>query len=226
MTKNPFIVINKIVKNNINTKHLAAWETIWRMASLLYPRGGSHGAEHILIVCLNVIDICTKDFVSKETKSIAVTAAALHDIGRFIQAGKNHANVGAVWLRTTCMNIDKIIVRDYWDKVLSSIQLHSAYDQCTQEYHKILWDADKLDSTGYLGLLRMGMRSGELEGTRFLSIDQNVAPLKDELQNKIALFTRAHFFTRQGRVIAKTKVKILTFALQEIEYLHNYFPLS
>ena len=115
----------------------------------------AHDAEHIYRVLYNALEIAkTEENVDHE---ILITACLLHDIGRreqFADPTLCHAAVGSEKARVFLM--EQGFPADFADRVAHCIVTHrfrKANQPQTIEA-KILFDADKLDVTGAIGIAR------------------------------------------------------------------------
>ncbi|MBW2554141.1 MAG: HD domain-containing protein, partial [Deltaproteobacteria bacterium] len=135
---------------------------------------GSHDWEHTERVC----NLCMH--IGKEEKAdieVLKLAAILHDIGREYQDKTNgrvcHAEKGALLARELlgkhAMDKERI------DKVIHCIECHRFRgDRIPQSKEaKVLYDADKLDSIGAVGIGRAFLFAGEV-GAQLHNIDVDV----------------------------------------------------
>ncbi|MBW2651691.1 MAG: HD domain-containing protein [Deltaproteobacteria bacterium] len=164
---------------------------------------GSHDWEHTERVC----NLCIH--IGKEEKAdieILKLAAILHDIGREYQDKTNgrvcHAEKGALLARELlgkhAMDKERI------DKVIHCIECHRFRgDRIPQSKEaKVLYDADKLDSIGAVGIGRAFLFAGEV-GAQLHNIDVDV--------EKTEPYTKEDTAYREFMVkLKKVKDKMLT----------------
>lgn len=129
----------------------------------LYSASGSHGWDHVERVYRLCIRIGKKEGADLE---ILKMAALLHDIGRDdeIRSGGKicHAERGAVEAREILEKLG--ISGEKIEKVVHCIETHRFRGNKTPESleAKILFDADKLDSIGAVGIGRAYLFAGEV----------------------------------------------------------------
>ena len=123
----------------------------------------AHDREHIYRVLYNALDIAQGE--SKVDFDVLIAACLLHDIGRkeqFKDPSVCHAAVGAE--KACSFLLTQGFGEDFSRKVRHCIQTHrfrkSAQPQSVEA--KILFDADKLDATGALGIARTFMYKGDM----------------------------------------------------------------
>ena len=124
---------------------------------------GSHDWEHTERVC----NLCMH--IGKEEKAdieILTLAAILHDIGRGYQDKTNgricHAEKGALMARDLLKK--HAVDRERIDKVIHCIECHRFRGKRIPQSKeaKVLYDADKLDSIGAVGIGRAFLFAGEV----------------------------------------------------------------
>ncbi|MBW2221482.1 MAG: HD domain-containing protein [Deltaproteobacteria bacterium] len=164
---------------------------------------GSHDWEHTE----RVYNLCIH--IGKEEKAdieILKLAAILHDIGREYQDKTNgrvcHAEKGALLARELLGKhaMDKVRI----DKVIHCIECHRFRgDRIPQSKEaKVLYDADKLDSIGAVGIGRAFLFAGEV-GAQLHNIDVDV--------EKTEPYTKEDTAYREFMVkLKKVKDKMLT----------------
>ncbi|MCK4501304.1 HD domain-containing protein, partial [Candidatus Babeliales bacterium] len=124
---------------------------------------GSHDWEHTLRVYNLCLHIGEKENADMETLKIA---AILHDIGREHQDKCNgkvcHAEKGAELSRVLLSKFK--ISKEKVDNIVHCIQTHRfrGSNVPTSKEAKILFDADKLDSIGAVGIGRAFLFAGEI----------------------------------------------------------------
>jgi uncharacterized protein len=212
--------IELLVKDHLGD-HLETWKYIWDEARKIYSENGSHGMEHVFVVCNNVITICQGESISDIDLRISIAAATLHDVGRYIPSNSKHSSTGAEWLRKITSNSYCKEASLFWPKVAMAIDNHNEHQLCQYVYEKILWDADKLDLVGFSGLVRMGIRSGELGGSRILHTTDGIQSLYKEIEEKIESVHYKKFFFNSSRKIAKKGWSILNAAFNELDTIRR-----
>ena len=121
----------------------------------------AHDAEHIYRVLYNALEIAKSE--NDVDYDVLIAACLLHDIGRkeqFEDPAQCHALVGG---EKACRFLrDHGFDDDFAAKVRHCIQVHRFRKNTPPESleAKILFDADKLDATGALGVARTLMHKG------------------------------------------------------------------
>ena len=122
----------------------------------------AHDAEHVYRVLYNALEIAGEERIDRD---VLIAACLLHDIGRKEQLedpGKCHAQVGSEkayrFLR------EQGFSEDFAAQVRHCILAHRFRKSLTPQTMeaKILFDADKLDVTGALGIARTLMYKGNI----------------------------------------------------------------
>lgn len=122
---------------------------------------GVHGREHIYRVLYNGLEIAKTE--KDVDYDVLIAACLLHDIGRKEEAenpGLHHAAVGGD--KAYDFLLEQGFKREYAEKVRHCIQNHSERIENSEQSleAKILFDADKIDLTGAIGLARTLMYKG------------------------------------------------------------------
>lgn len=139
---------------------------------------GSHDWDHSLRVHKLSLKIGE---IEKANMQVLSTAAYLHDIARKIQDDSQgkicHAEMGAVMAKTmlTRLNLNQTFINE----VVHCIKTHRYRGQNIPESleAKVLFDADKLDSIGAVGIGRTFLYAGEI-GAKLYNKDKNLAETK------------------------------------------------
>lgn len=178
---------------------------------------GSHDWEHTLRVYNLCLRIGKKENANTEILKIS---AILHDIGREHQDKCNgkicHAERGAVLARELLsefkFNQDKI------DKIVHCIETHRFRGNKipNSKEAKILFDSDKLDSIGAVGIGRAFLFAGEI-GARLhnkdIDIDKTKVYSKDDTAYREYLVklrkVKGRMLTKEGRRIANERHKFM-----------------
>ena len=121
-----------------------------------------HGKEHIYRVlknALNIAEYCEE----KVDRDVLITACLLHDIGRHEQnksLGLDHAQTGSKMAYDYLISVG-------WNKekashVSAAIKSHTIRKEDSELTieAKILFDADKIDALGFIGIARLLMYDG------------------------------------------------------------------
>ncbi len=165
--------------------------------------GHSHDWSHITRVRNNAVQI---SMVEGGAKAVIVPAAILHDLGRSNHKEKGHS------LATKLAQ--KILKKSGYSKsesrkIIECVKTHSYKDTPTTIEAKILFDADKIDSYGYIGIARFFSLAGEKKW-----------PLKQAIENAIgrinALKAISGFHTKTGRKLGLKKAKRTLKFYQEL----------
>lgn len=123
----------------------------------------AHDCEHIYRVLYNALEIAQSE--EGVDFDVLIAACLLHDIGRkeqFENPALCHAMVGGE--KAHKFLTDQGFDRDFSEKVRHCIQTHRFRRNMQPESMeaKILFDADKLDATGALGIARTLMYKGNV----------------------------------------------------------------
>ncbi len=123
----------------------------------------AHDVEHIYRVLYNALQIAERE--EKVDRDVLIAACLLHDIGRpeqFADPTLCHAQVGAEKAGRFLRELG--FGEDFVQKVGHCIRAHRfrKNDPPVSIEAKILFDADKLDVTGALGIARSLMYKGEV----------------------------------------------------------------
>lgn len=131
----------------------------------------AHDGEHVyrvLAYCLQIAE--AEDNVDYD---VLLTAALLHDIGREGKKGAHHL-IGAEMAREFLATVD--FPAEKTEAVCHAIATHSShcYGEQTTLEAKILYDADKLDSLGVMGIARSMMGIGNYNHPMYVIKDGQV----------------------------------------------------
>jgi uncharacterized protein len=179
---------------------------------------GVHDSEHARRVLFYALDIASTE--PEADIDIVVVASLLHDIGRAEQSkdGKTDhavcgASMAAQWLRK------QGYAKEFVDAVsdcISSHRFRSGEEPKTIEA-KIVFDADKVDTTGAIGLAR-AIAYGAEEAEPFYLVDKDgqVSDGKDDKKNSLLKeywkkfkVINDRFCTKRGKELALERTAIL-----------------
>ncbi len=177
---------------------------------------GSHDWEHTL----RVSRLCQFIGLAEETDmDVLLSAAYLHDIGRCFQDRSNgvvcHAEKGADMAKSI---IDEFAFsEDQKKNIIHCVKTHRFRGEHIPESieAKVLFDADKLDAIGAIGIARAYMFAGEL-GSKFHNRGNNIENSKP--------YSREDTGYREYKVkLCKIKDRIITKEGQKIaEQRHSF----
>lgn len=171
----------------------------------------AHDKEHVYRVLYIALDIANSE--EKVDYDVLITACLLHDIARkeqFENPHLCHAAVGAV------KAYDFLIKRGFdiafADKVANCIRAHRYRSNNAPETieEKILFDADKIDATGTLGIARTLVYKGKL-GEPLYSLNREREVLDGAEDSQPSFFQEyklklerlyTKFYTKRGHEIA------------------------
>ena len=177
----------------------------------------AHDKEHIYRVLYNALEIAKAE--DEVNYDVLITACLLHDIGRkeqFENPSVCHAMVGGE--KAFCFLMENGFDEEFSRKVKHCIQTHRFRKsmQPKSVEAKILFDADKLDVTGALGIARTLMYKGNvaepiynvLPGGEISDGTQDTAPsFFHEYKFKLEkLYDK--FYTARGAQLAQERRKI------------------
>ena len=176
---------------------------------------GAHDRQHIYRVLYTALDLADEYIIDKDA---LITAAMLHDIGRAAQFKDpecDHAIVGSEMAYEYLLSIG-------WDKnraahVKACIETHryrSSNPPVSIEA-KILFDADKLDAAGAMGIARTLMYNGIVSRPLY-SVDENGSIFSGTMDNEPSFFYEYNwklknvydkFYTSKAKIIAGERRK-------------------
>ncbi len=164
----------------------------------------SHDVNHVYRVLYFAMDIVQTETADAE---IVYLAAVLHDVGRRYEAeqNKSHAVIGADMAYEFLCNSNYDRKRAMW--ISDCIRSHRQSDKiepATMEA-KILFDADKLDFTGTMGISRTLMSMGKMN-----------KPLYNIKGDSASV--GGHFFDYYDSVLSKAYEKMHTDRAKEIAH--------
>ncbi len=171
----------------------------------------AHDKEHIYRVLYTALDIA--EYEKSVDYDILIAACLLHDIGRkeqFENSSLDHASVGAE--KALIFLLDNGFSKKFAEAVAGCIMVHR-YRSDVQPFsieEKILFDADKVDVTGSIGIARTIFYQGKV-GLPLYSVNEagevldgmediNSSFFKEYKYKLEKLYTR--FYTERGKQIA------------------------
>ena len=177
-------------------------------------KDAAHDKEHVYRVLFNALEIAEGE--AGVDCDVLVAACLLHDIGRqeqFADRKLDHAEVGAAKARTFLTSCG--FSAGFADKVSDCIRAHRFRSGCRPETAeaKILFDADKVDVTGAIGIARTIFYQGEV-GTPLYSVDSAGRVLPGGTDEPDSFFREykfklkdlyGKFLTRRGAELAKQR---------------------
>lgn len=177
-------------------------------------RDAAHDKEHIYRVLFGALDIAKAE--NNVDYDVLIAACLLHDIGRdeqFKNPKLDHAEVGGD--KAEKFLTDNGFSAEFAGKVKSCIVTHrfrkSRPPESTEA--KILFDADKLDVTGAMGVARTLMYKAGV-GDPLYSMGADGLPSSGDGDEKHSFFQEYHFklknlydkfYTERGRQIAQQR---------------------
>lgn len=195
----------------------------------------AHDREHVYRVLFVALDIAEEE--GGADFDVLITACLLHDIGRkeqFENPALCHAVVGAEKARRFLL--DNGFGEAFADKVFHCISTHRFRGDNPPESTeaKILFDADKIDACGTLGIARTLVYNGKM-GEPLYTLDENGLP-SDGANDKADSFFQEYKYklervygkiiTARGREIAeerrKTAVAFYNDMLREVREPYAY----
>ena len=174
----------------------------------------AHDKEHIYRVLYNALEIAvTQQSVDYD---VLICACLLHDIGRkeqFENPQLCHAQVGAE--KAYRYLVDHGFAEDFAAAVRHCILTHRYRNHNIPETieAKILFDADKLDATGAIGIARTLLYKGQVseplyhvneEGRVLDGAEDSEPSFFQEYKYKLEK-VYSHFYTQRGAEIARTR---------------------
>lgn len=146
------------------------------MLQCMDPRDVAHGAEHVRRVLYAALDIAAHE--QDVNLDVLICACLLHDIARKAQAEDRsirHPVKGAEMAHAFLL--EHGFSEDFADHVADCIRVHSIHDDSNGSHFgsieaKILFDSDKLDVVGALGIART-LQYGAQHGEPLYSRDES-----------------------------------------------------
>lgn len=187
---------------------------------------GDHGLDHTMNVYHNAIHIAKKE---KADLEVVKAAALLHDIGRREEAkskGKlNHAVIGAKKAQEILKKFksDSAFIEKVYYCVLRHRTRDNNHPQSKEE--KVIYDADKLDSSGATGIGRAFMWAGKV-GARIhnnrpdISLGAEYGP-EDTAYREFTVklkHIKDRMMTKEGKRLAKRRHQFMVNFFKEINH--------
>lgn len=177
-------------------------------------KDSAHDKEHVYRVLYNALDIAAAE--SCVDYDVLIAACLLHDIGReeqFKDPKLDHAEVGGD--KAHRFLTERGFSAEFADKVKSCIVTHRFRKSRPPESleAKILFDADKIDVTGAMGVARTLVYKGGV-GDPLYSLRADGLPSSGEGDQKSSFFQEYHFklknlydrfYTDRGRELAQQR---------------------
>lgn len=191
----------------------------------LHGAESSHDLDHTLRVCRNADFLLEK--LPGADRDVVRTAALLHDIARPEERASNgvcHAQLGAEMAADILegLNMDA----DFAARVVAAVRTHRYRDDNAPESleAQIVFDADKLDSLGAVGVGRAFLFAGKfgarLHNTREEALSHPAYSKEDtayrEYLVKLCHLPRA-MLTVPGREAALERIKVMQLFFEELD---------
>ncbi len=174
---------------------------------------GAHDCQHIYRVLYQALDIAKSYDVDKD---VLIAAALLHDIGReaqFRNPRLDHATVGADMAYDFLKNLGWSDEKAQHIKACIATHRFRAENPPVSMEAKILYDSDKLDAAGLLGIARTLAYKGivaepiynvDTDGCVLIEDDDTNPSFLQEYNFKLKkVYDR--FFTEQAKMIAESR---------------------
>lgn len=171
----------------------------------------AHDREHIYRVLYNALDIASRE--DGVNTDVLIAACLLHDVGRreqFADPGVCHARVGAE--KAYRFLLESGFSEDFAARVRDAVRTHRfrANDPPVSVEAKILFDADKLDAAGTMGIARTLNYKGQV-GDALYELGPDGIPSDGERDAANTFFNEYtiklrrlydRFYTKRGRELA------------------------
>ena len=176
----------------------------------------AHDKDHIYRVLYTAMDIAATE--QNVDYDVLICACLLHDIGRkeqFENPKLCHAMVGGE--KAYCFLLENYFSKDFADKVKHCIQAHRFRQSNPPQSleAKILFDADKIDATGAIGIARTLFYKGTVSEPLYSLLpdgrvsngtdDENPSFFQEYKYKLEKLYDR--FYTKRGNEIASERQK-------------------
>lgn len=186
----------------------------------------AHDILHIYRVT-NQAMIIAKNYGNNVNKDVLLASCLLHDIGRkaqFENPALCHAQVGADMAYPFLRSLG--FEEDFCNQVHHCIQSHRYRENHVPESieAKILFDSDKLDVTGALGISRTLLYKGQVNEPLYV-LDENHAVYTTEANQPESFIKEYHFklskvydkfYTKEAAFIAQKRKKITESFYEEL----------
>lgn len=202
---------------------------LWENYMLSCMEDSAHDREHIYRVLYTALDIArTEQDVDYD---VLVCACLLHDIGRkeqYENPAVCHAKAGAD--KAYAFLVEKHFSKEFAERVRRCIRAHRFRRDCRPQSieEKILFDADKIDASGTIGIARTLLYKGQLAQPLYsLTPGGQISDGTDDSQESFFQEYKYKlegiydsFYTARGKEIAKDRqasaVSFYRSMLQEV----------
>jgi uncharacterized protein len=179
-------------------------------------KDGAHDKQHIYRVLYYCLDIAKSHVVDKD---VLITSALLHDIGReaqFKNPKLDHAVIGSEMAYEFLVRNEFAEEKAVWVRECISTHRYRKNHEPESIEAKILFDADKLDVTGTIGIARTLAYKG-IVSEPFYSIDESGNILDGTRDESPSFFQEYqfklknvydHFYTEKAKEIALSRKSI------------------
>lgn len=202
---------------------------LWENYMLSCMEDSAHDREHIYRVLYTALDIARTE--QNVDYDVLVCACLLHDVGRkeqYENPAVCHARVGAD--KAYAFLMEKHFTEEFAERVSKCIRAHRFRRDCQPESieEKILFDADKIDAAGTIGIARTLLYKGQVSQPLYsLTSDGQVSDGTDDSQESFFQEYKYKlegiydsFYTARGKEIAKSRqtsaVNFYRSMLQEV----------
>lgn len=143
-----------VFERNITETELGVLMTLEKFVRKAHAHSNSHDYAHILVVCRNAIKISRK-VEEKVDPFVVMAAALLHDIGKTTNTFEHLHGLFGGSLAEEFLDGIKVDPAQT-ARITRCVIRHTSTSMIPPESveEKIIWDADKLDGLGIMGLLR------------------------------------------------------------------------
>jgi len=200
---------------------------------LLCMNDGAHDSQHIYRVLYSALDIANEHEVCKD---VLIAASLLHDIGRDAQykdVSLDHAAIGAVMAYDFVKQIGWTEPKAKHVKECISTHRYRNNNLPESIEAKILFDADKLDAAGNMGIARTLAYNG-IVGNPLYSTDEEGNILTGDMENAQSFFHEYNwklknvydrFYTNRAKEIAlsrqRSSIEFYKSLYEEVKSIHT-----
>lgn len=187
---------------------------LWENYMLSCMEDSAHDKEHIYRVLYTALDIARTE--QNVDYDVLVCACLLHDIGRkeeYENPAVCHARAGAD--KAYAFLMDKHFTKEFADRVSKCIRMHRFRRDCRPQNieEKILFDADKIDVSGTIGIARTLLYKGKVSQPLYsMTSDGQVSDGTDDSQESFFQEYKYKlegiydsFYTVRGKEIAQDR---------------------
>lgn len=196
------------------------YQTIYDYAD--YEMSGiAHGMSHVNRVLKNALAL--SDFLSEKEKELLIYAVLLHDIGREEEMHNRELDHAIVGAKKAEKFLESLAFEMAESKIITEAILSHRYRKSRKPNTKIgeiLFDADKLDAIGSIGVIRAVAHAIECNQPIFMPLDEaknkGLHPSNLEYHFKLKKIPSI-LISEKAKIMASKRMKIMDDFFSELE---------